>query len=259
VAEITVNRLLRQELEGSGNEKGLQAPAHGSRNLSTISRKSAIESFAVGAAADPTPADSRLERSNDRAARGAEPGMIRFVLFSFLLLWFLFTVLLQIGMVLRLRRPQPDFVPAWAWWDFLRVLPRWVLFAAPPTQDHSIFYRDRDRDDQYTAWRQVLIEKSPPSYSWIWNPNHFRAKVIEDCSIDLMNALIARINHEELDVQQCIPYQCLKVCVAGLKRSPLCTARQFLITRSCGDQSPVQDQIVFVSPEFSPSPEDIEE
>ncbi len=131
-----------------------------------------------------------------------------------------------------------QFQPAWlrviAGRDVFALLPYWTFFAPNPGQsDYHLVYRDRFTDGTLGDWQEIEITERRTLWSFVWNPEKRRRKILSDVVTMLGNH--ARDGQAVgNEIMLTLPYLLLLNVISQLPRLPEVSHRQFVVVETFG-------------------------
>ncbi len=147
-------------------------------------------------------------------------------LFIFLGIWFLLSIVNQLGPRKRLGRLRRA--------DIFQLLPMWNFFAPNPgVHDFYLLYRDKTVAGEIGNWQLAQPTSIRGTFSFLWNPGKVERKVLSD-AIQLFAGYDSPGASENAAVMLTLPYLlCLKM-VTEAPPIDSTTLRQFVLAQKKG-------------------------
>jgi hypothetical protein len=148
--------------------------------------------------------------------------------------WSLLSLLLQVPKLNRRIRQ----------YDIFLLIPEWKFFAPQPGQhDFSLLYRDIDREENYSAWKEIQISPERRWWNCIWNPMKRGQKAIFDFVVELSG--LNRMQEETILFSNA--YISLLMIVTREKRLLQNVRTQFIILRKYTQQEENEPEVLYLS------------
>jgi hypothetical protein len=182
------------------------------------------------------------------------PRFISDSIIAVLILYFVFSALRQLAIIIQLSLSPDQTVPRWkrvllkGWfWNKSRLFPVFTFFGHLPEIEVHLLFRDKLANQQMTPWKQVDYEFNPV-IRWLWNPDRRRQKALVDLTGTLLILLFREPDPQFPNLFRQATYIKLATYMAGLPSMSGTIGRQFLLaaTPIPPDSRPLE--IVFISP-----------